>query len=192
MTVNERQGQWQKLIKNRRCTLLLPVGIQIIYTQPLGYLFSILFTSLFFWSALLFPASKGHSFFSFFFYGTWETELGRGPQRGRWLAEPRAWLKRLRCTNKTATHTDSSDAYYPPRGCLTAAEVALAGRVPARLHTYCNISFYGLQAETPKSFYNKSFKVRLPSSFQGVRPRQKGPCQGFLKVVRKWEGKCVH
>lgn len=67
--------------------------------------------------------------------------LGRGSQRGRWLAVLCAWVKRLRCTNKTATHTDSRDAYRPLRGCLTAGEVALAGHIPQRLHTYCTYLF---------------------------------------------------
>lgn len=52
-----------------------------------------------------------------------------------------AWVKWLRCTNKTATHTDSRDAYHPLWGCLTAGGVTLAGHIPRRLHTYCTYLF---------------------------------------------------
>lgn len=143
--------------------------------------------SLFIWSALLFQASKGHWVC---FYGTWETLLGRGSQRGRWLAVLLAWVKWLRCTNKTATHTDSRDAYHPLRGCLTAGEVALAGHVPPRLHTYCTYLFTASLTETPKLCY--SFICQGNLLLLGLLRTKGGLCQGFFKVERKWEGKCVH
>lgn len=57
----------------------------------------------------------------------------------------------VRCTNKTATHTESGGAYRPLRGCLTAGEVALAGQISLRLHTHTlYVSFYYLLTEMPK------------------------------------------
>lgn len=135
--------------------------------------------SLFIWPALLCQASKGHWVS---FYGTRETLLGRGSHRGRWLAMLRAWVKRLRCTNKTATHTNSRDAYRPLRGCLTAGDVAFAGHILSRLHysTYYTLSFYSLFTKITK----------LPHIFicQGLlfgALQTKGPCQGFFKVAVK-------
>lgn len=84
-----------------------------------------------------------------FFYDTWETELGRGSQSGRWLALLRAWLKWLRCTNKTTTLTDSREAYHPLRGCLTAGEGCVCRAYPTEVtHILC-VSFplYHLIAE---------------------------------------------
>lgn len=122
----------------------------------------------------LLQSSKGH----FLFYGTWETCLGRGSQRGRWLLVLHAWVKWLRCTNKTATHTDRMDAYRPLRGCLTAGEVVAAGHIPLRLHTYCTYLFtVSSLNEIPKlCFYICSFLVWYRQRF-------------LVKVVRKWAGK---
>lgn len=120
------------------------------------YLF-ILKMTLFICSALFAPIFKG----TLLFYGTWETCLGRGSQHGRWLLVLHAWVKWLRCTNKTATHTDSMDAYRPLRGCLTAGEVVAAGHIPLRLHTYCTYLFtVSSLNEMPKlCFYIWSFLV---------------------------------
>lgn len=125
-----------------------------------------------------------------FFYGTWETLLGRGSQRGRWLAVLRAWVKRLRCTNKTATHTESRDAYHPLRGCLTGGEVAVAGHVPLRVTYILHVSFYSLLTEIPKLYFSFIYQgnILLFGLLQtkGVLSRFSQGCE------RKWEGKCVH
>ena len=112
--------------------------------------------------------------------------LGRGSQRGRWLAVLCAWVKRLRCTNKTATHTDSRDAYHPLRGCLTAGEVALARHIPLRLHTYCTYLF------TAPSLENQSctrvLSIRVICSFLVCRG-QKGALSRFSQGWEKMGSK---
>lgn len=94
-------------------------------------------------------------------------------------------VKRLRCTNKTATYTGSRGAYHPLRGCLTAGVVA--GHIPLRLHTYCTYLF----TASALKYTSCAMIFSLTCSFS-VCCRQRSPCQGFLKVVTKWDRKGLH
>lgn len=123
---------------------------------------------------------------TFFFIFLWHLGDFAGQRIAAWqMVSCASTVKWLRCTNKTATYTGSRDAYHPLRGCLTAGVVA--GHIPLRLHIYCTYLFTASALK-----YTSCAMIFSATCSFSVCCRQRSPCQGFLKVVTKWDRKGLH